>query len=485
MSAAQYGELMSIAARESGKGAVGLTARSGVAEPGGVLGAYTDVVRAVVEHAEFVFGSDLNRRFTEWRPEVHVEVARELWLQELRSMAYAEAPADSSDTDDASAIHWQRAAMCIRSAQDLLSTHFGALDRWRSPDAWAIDEPGGRRAALSHLADIAAVMTLAGPAVLSRCGAHGGRRAVEAIANHHAPARMHSVGLRDLGKGNNAGARTVEQLRAATAFDVTSADPMRRAEEHLRSLRKQMFDLESQEYVGAGVTKDVATVLAGAHGHLSVVLRACVSNSHLEADAISAASVDASTAWARVRTEWNVVDSPTPPDNAITETSVSLLHDLREVTRDRGGWRPAGEISGRRPLATRLSAQNAFVHLAGAASSLEVIVARQVSRDQLLGHAQALPREFVTSDLSAVRARLDGKGVRLPRLMSLHLQEDIEAASGLTRDLAGEVEQQSPRVLPVHDLPAPGRRRGSVARYPTVPAAGRAGAPGQAHQRSR
>jgi len=77
-------------------------------------------------------------------------------LDALHESAPTESPLSAPSTEPA--ISWTAAARALGAASDLLATQRDSHGRWRSPEAWLLDEPDVRAAGLREIASVALVV---------------------------------------------------------------------------------------------------------------------------------------------------------------------------------------------------------------------------------------------------------------------------------------------------------------------------------------
>ena len=330
----------------------------------------------------------------------------------------------------AAALLWRRAATAIRAGRELLDTHRDADMRWRTPDAWLIDNARPRAAAVGDLADFLRAVAGSGQPLALRAREASRSVACADLVNP-APLRIAAASIRHLAAAGQP-IPALDELTPASRAGGRSggpaaAQPLAAVETAMLELRQLAWRHARDPHPSIRTVGHYALLAVGVHHHVGAILAAADQHQPVKVmqgparprPLARAAAVNyrAAETWRAAYLQLASLHAATPGDGAVYRRVAGVRDELATLTCTPAGWRASDELFPTEAAATQLLA--ACYRLL---RPVEEIVAwqtgtlrRLAAAGELLLPAGDVDRDTVTDDPDLVAARLARTLVRCPR----------------------------------------------------------------------
>jgi hypothetical protein len=315
---------------------------------------------------------------------------------------------------------WARAALHLRGASDLLSTHFRVDGTPRTPDSEAASQSTARRAALADLGALTiSVLAAEEPLALRALQAGVGRGAVATFL----PGLGHLADLATQTRSDDPGLpdqRLPIDTLGLTWTPIRHDDPVTELGDRMRRLRQATFTLTGSPGDALTTLRDVTTLGVAIHAHTAAFHGADLTTP-AQPNALAAGGTDAlvgrARAWqdlARQLADFAVL---APPDQGVRDDVTATMRLLPALAPLNSAVNAA--------LSSDPDARRVGAGLNGAISTMTQIgqhcsttFARLTQSGLLHIDARAVPRDVMTDDPSLAEARLHRRTVRAPEAVT-------------------------------------------------------------------
>jgi len=335
-------------------------------------------------------------------------------LDALHESAPAESPLSAAPRTEP-AISWTAAARALGAASDLLATQRDSHGRWRSPQAWLLDEPDVRAAGLREIASVALVVAGAADQLrlcLRNWSVDGSNNL--AVIPDMARLQVAAIATRYLG---DSGVASHELWGMPLARpDVRLGDPLIEFADRVARLRCVAWQLTRMRSVGVQTLQCYAALGTIVCEHLRQELP--------EADPRLIGEVRRrGDAWRRVQLRLQPIRSAAVGIPGISADVVAVRHALTRL----------GEEPVPRPGVAKVQ-RGVVEALDQIAGWNDRVVSRLDSTGQLLMPARLLPGDDVTDVPNLARAKLAGELIPAPPYYLRGLRSGYKDACSHNRD---------------------------------------------------